>query len=91
MITLLFYTKNNKSRNHHLYARLLLIIYFLFLFLISNKHVFKSNAEAALPLVDYLENYYNVKRIHSSLGYKAQDEFLLSQWTGYTKVDTFPV
>ncbi|MFS1058428.1 integrase core domain-containing protein [Enterococcus casseliflavus] len=46
---------------------------------VLNKHGFKSKAEAALQLVDYLENYYNAKRIHSSLGYKTPDEFLLSQ------------
>ncbi|WP_429958661.1 integrase core domain-containing protein [Enterococcus sp. AZ196] len=35
---------------------------------VLNKHGFKSKAEAVLQLVNYLENYYNAKRIHSSLG-----------------------
>jgi putative transposase len=46
---------------------------------VLNKHGFKNKTEAALQLVDYLENYYSVKRIHSSLGYKTPDKFLLSE------------
>ncbi|HFE9852821.1 integrase core domain-containing protein [Enterococcus faecalis] len=46
---------------------------------VLNKYGFKNKSEAIMQLVDYPENYYNVKRIHSILGYKTPDEFLLSQ------------
>lgn len=37
---------------------------------VLNKYGFKNKSEAVVQLVDYLENYYNVKKIHSNLGYK---------------------
>lgn len=46
---------------------------------VGNKYGFKNKSEAVMQLVEYLENYYNVKKIHSSLDYKTPDEFLLSQ------------
>ena len=39
------------------------------------KYVFKSKAEAIMIIVDYLENYYNTKRIHSSLNYLTPAEY----------------
>lgn len=39
------------------------------------KYVFKSKAESIMIIVDYLENYYNTKRIHSSLNYLTPVEY----------------
>lgn len=39
---------------------------------------YKTKAQAMLDTLDYLENYYNIKRIHSSLGYQTPYEFVLS-------------
>lgn len=42
---------------------------------VLEKYVFKSKAEAIMIIVDYLENYYNTKRIHSSLNYLTPAEY----------------
>ena len=34
-----------------------------------------SHAEARLKVFDYLETFYNPKRLHSALGYKSPVEF----------------
>lgn len=34
-----------------------------------------SHAEARLRVFDYLETFYNPKRLHSALGYKSPVEF----------------
>lgn len=41
---------------------------------LPNKH-YKTKAQATVDLVDYLVNYYNSKRMHSSLGYLIPYEF----------------
>ena len=42
---------------------------------VLTKHNFKSKAIAIVETVDYLEKYYNNKRIHSSLGYLTPSEY----------------
>jgi putative transposase len=37
---------------------------------------FKTIAEAKLEIVDYIETFYNCKRLHSSLGYKSPKEYV---------------
>lgn len=36
---------------------------------------FKTRAQARLAIVDYIETFYNCKRLHSSLGYKSPKEY----------------
>lgn len=45
---------------------------------VLEKYGFKTKADAVVKIVDYLENYYNVKRIHSSLKYLTPNEYALS-------------
>ncbi len=45
---------------------------------VLEKHGFKTKAEALVVIIDYLENYYNTKRIHSSLNYLTPDAYGLS-------------
>lgn len=45
---------------------------------VLEKYGFKTKSEARLVLVDYLDNYYNQKRIHSSLNYLTPNEYGLS-------------
>lgn len=45
---------------------------------VLEKYGFKTRADAVMVIVDYLENYYNTKRIHSRLGYLTPDEYALS-------------
>jgi len=40
--------------------------------------VFETKRDAQLALFEYLEGYYNSKRLHSSLGYRTPDEFALA-------------
>lgn len=42
---------------------------------VLGKHYFKTKAKAITETIDYLENYYNNKRIHSSLGYLTPSEY----------------
>ena len=37
--------------------------------------VFKTRAEARLAIVDYIETFYNRRRLHSSLNYKSPVDF----------------
>lgn len=37
---------------------------------------FKTIAEAKLAVVDYIQNFYNCKSLHSSLGYKSPKEYV---------------
>ena len=37
---------------------------------------FKTIEEAKLAIVDYIETFYNCKRLHSSLGYKSPKEYI---------------
>ncbi|HHX52497.1 MAG TPA: IS3 family transposase [Erysipelothrix sp.] len=45
---------------------------------VLEKYGFKTKSDAVMIIVDYLENYYNSKRIHSSLNYLTPDEYILS-------------
>lgn len=42
---------------------------------VLGKHYFETKAKAIAETTDYLENYYNNKRIHSSLGYVTPSEY----------------
>ena len=37
---------------------------------------FKTIREAKLEIVDYIESFYNCKRLHSSIGYKPPREYI---------------
>lgn len=39
------------------------------------EHPPTSHAEARLQVVDYLERFYNPRRLHSALGYRSPVEF----------------
>lgn len=40
-----------------------------------NRRTFQSRAEARAEIEDYIENWYNTKRLHSALGYKTPHEY----------------
>lgn len=40
-----------------------------------NARVYDSREQAALEIFDYIEGFYNPKRIHSALGWLSPDEF----------------
>ena len=42
---------------------------------VLGRHKFISKANAIVETIYYLENYYNNKRIHSSLGYLTPSEY----------------
>ena len=44
--------------------------------LLPNRQIFKSKAQARNAVFDYIETFYNRKRLHSSLGYKSPVTFL---------------
>ncbi|CDZ76365.1 putative transposase OrfB [Legionella massiliensis] len=39
---------------------------------------FKTRAETQLLVFDYIEEFYNRQRLHSTLGYQTPDEFQLA-------------
>lgn len=41
---------------------------------------FKTRAEARQAVVEYIELFYNSKRLHSTLGYKSPREFRKSSY-----------
>lgn len=45
----------------------------------TNDYKFKTINQASIVVFDYIETWYNTKRLHSSLGYKSPDEFLENQ------------
>jgi len=44
---------------------------------VLDKVRFQTKAKAQIELLSYLENYYNLKRYHSSLGYMTPHKFAL--------------
>ena len=44
---------------------------------VLDKVRFQTKAKALIELLSYLENYYNLKRYHSTLGYMTPHKFAL--------------
>ena len=40
-----------------------------------NRNPWRTNLELAIAIADYIENFYNPSRRHSSLGYLTPNEF----------------
>ena len=41
---------------------------------VTNDNIYKNYEEAKIHIENYIENWYNNKRIHSALGYKIPNE-----------------
>lgn len=39
------------------------------------EHSYRSKKEARIAIFDYIETFYNAKRLHSAIGYKSPDDF----------------
>ena len=40
-----------------------------------HRHTWPTKASAKLAIIDYIERFYNAKRIHSTLGYLSPNNF----------------
>ena len=47
----------------------------------TNRFVYRDHEQAELSVFDYIESFYNTKRLHSSLGYVSPDEYAAQQLT----------
>ena len=41
---------------------------------VTNDNIYKNYEEAKIHIENYIDNWYNNKRIHSALGYKTPNE-----------------
>ena len=49
-------------------------------------HKFKTRAEAKMAVVEYIELFYNSRRLHSTLGYNSPKEYRKEYYLGLKPV-----